>query len=155
MPYNWTFFKQYGPRSPTNVNQNNTQLQPTLPHPCICILPITSYVFPHLHAATMAKFPTASSSQAWCFTAKSYSAPKTCPRAMVFWSGCVLQLHFLVHEQGGILLTCIQIWWARLSNVDQLTGSWMSVKNLSSWPHIERGTADLIIQYPKRRYGIG
>jgi hypothetical protein len=31
--------------------------------------------------------------------------------------------------------------------IDQLTGSWMSVENLSSWLHIGKGTVDLIIQY--------
>ena len=31
--------------------------------------------------------------------------------------------------------------------IDQLTGSCMSVKNLSSWISIGKGTADYIIQY--------
>ena len=31
--------------------------------------------------------------------------------------------------------------------MDQLTGSWMSFKNLSSWLHIGKGMVDLIIQY--------
>jgi hypothetical protein len=136
--------------SPTNVNQNNAQPQPTLLTP----MPYGFYPSPHMYFPNLMQqqwpsFPQPPSSQAYGVPQPNPTLPPRpvkgpCISEWLWYCDCVpgcdgeafFSLAHKFDEQG-------------YQTIDQLIGSWMSVENLSSWLHIGRGTVDLIIQYAK------
>jgi len=139
-------------RSPTYVIRTThscTYLAKPLPY---VILPITSYVFPQSHAATMAKFPTASQlTGIWCSTAKSYFCPQDLSKGPCIWSGCGIAIAFLVMTGRHPSPLAYKFDEQGLSNC---WFSWLevgcSVKNLSSWPTLRGVLQTWLFNTPKK-----